>query len=697
MAIRIKWDQYEAALLIDTFWKIENNPQEKKQYFKQLSEQLRTKAINEGIEIDDVFRNENGIAMQLSPIAHAFFPERSSLTSSQLFERMVEMYKENRTEFDSILDEAKEKIGEREETEKKDIPNRKQLFREWLTKNGEEESERIVETLEECANFISLKGIYKKPFWTINEKKDIEKLSYNILSNIEFRRGHNKILSFVVSKSFPLYGKFLSESKNNEFAEITIKGISKEGLEEQTSANNKVLTILQENYAYGFNLNSPIELLRFKKKYESMYSESYRYEDEKLVEEICECGVSFNGKLYVVREETYTKIDEIIQSLRNRNLYICYYNRLFELNENWLFEEKIISSEMLKNVLENRYEMFQFKPNYFLMTDEHLNERDALLVDIEAVWGDATLKSFSELEESLPYIPLEKIKYALSVGNQFIWNSFEVYTRKESFVVTDDQLNEIREKVRLLCDEKGLATFEELPVEDIIAENYELSETAFIDILFDLLSDEFSRSNKALTRIGEKVDAETEIIKYCRDKERCSMQEAETVMKETVGVLRYPVVVEALNKIMIRIDSETFVSEKFVKFDIEGVDKALDNAISGKVIGMKEITTFGSFPYCGFQWNLYILESFCRRFSRKFRYDCATANSKNAGAIIRKEFDASYHEVMAEAVAQSGVKLTEKEVFDYLITSGLMLKRQYNDMGGLIKKAEILRKTEGRF
>ncbi len=696
MAIRIKWDQYETALLIDTFWKIENNPQEKKKYIEQLSEQLRAKAINEGIDIDDVFRNENGISMQLSPIAHAFFPERPSLTSSRMFEMMVKMYKENRSEFDIILNEAKEKI-EKKEKDQFNIPNKKIIFKEWLIKNGEEDSERIVEILEECTKYIYLKRISPKPFWTINEKKEIEKLFCNILSDKEFRRGHNKILFLAASKSFPLYKEFLVDCKNNSFEKATGNALSEEIVEEQTSTNNKVLKVLQENYAYGFNLNSPIELLRFKKKYESMYSESYLYEDEKLVEEICECGVSFNGKLYVVREETYTKIDEVIQSLRNRNLYICYYNRLFELNENWLFEEKIISSEMLKNLLENSYEKFQFKQNYFLMTEEHLNEREALLVDIETVWGDATLKSFSELEETLPYIPLEKIKYALSVGNQFIWNSFEVYTRKESFVVTDNQLNGIREKVRSLCDEKGLATFEELPVEDILAENYELSETAFIDILFDLLSDEFSRSNKALTRIGEKVDAETEIIKYCRDKERCSMQEAETIMKETVGVLRYPVVVEALNKIMIRIDSETFVSDKLVKFDIEGIDKALDNAIGGKVIGMKEITTFGSFPYCGYQWNLYILESFCRRFSRKFRYDCATSNSKNAGAIIRKEFDASYHEVMAEAVAQSGVKLTEKEVFDYLITSGLMLKRQYNDMDGLIKKAENLRKTEGRF
>lgn len=29
MAIRVRWDQYETALLFDTFWKIEANPTDK--------------------------------------------------------------------------------------------------------------------------------------------------------------------------------------------------------------------------------------------------------------------------------------------------------------------------------------------------------------------------------------------------------------------------------------------------------------------------------------------------------------------------------------------------------------------------------------------------------------------------------------------------------------------------------------------
>lgn len=77
-----------------------------------------------------------------------------------------------------------------------------------------------------------------------------------------------------------------------------------------------------------------------------------------------------------------------------------------------------------------------------------------------------------------------------------------------------------------------------------------------------------------------------------------------------------------------------------------------------------------------------------------FYYACVTPNSKNAGAIVRKECEVSYHELMAEAVARSNVNLNEKDIFDYLISSGLMLKKSYNNMDDLIVKSGEIR--EGR-
>ena len=62
MAIRVKWNEYETALLIDTFWKIEDNHSKKHKLIASLSANLRQMAINDGLKIDDKYRNVNGIA-----------------------------------------------------------------------------------------------------------------------------------------------------------------------------------------------------------------------------------------------------------------------------------------------------------------------------------------------------------------------------------------------------------------------------------------------------------------------------------------------------------------------------------------------------------------------------------------------------------------------------------------------------------
>lgn len=151
MAIRIVWDEYETALLIDTFWQIEKTPNRKQELIKGLSDALRQKAINSGVTIDEKFRNVNGISMQLSPIAHAFFPERPSLTSSVMFNRMVELYKTDREAFNKILAVAKTMVAGDSEMDVK--PDVKLSFTDWLAKVNYKKfnSQQLISALEDAS------------------------------------------------------------------------------------------------------------------------------------------------------------------------------------------------------------------------------------------------------------------------------------------------------------------------------------------------------------------------------------------------------------------------------------------------------------------------------------------------------------------------------------------------------------------
>lgn len=104
MAIRIPWDEEETALLIDTYLQVEAKQLTLKEAVPLLSNQLRQRAKWLGIEIDGIFRNENGISMRLSEIQYLMTDGDFGLkNTSNLFKDMVHLYKTNMRLFKEIL------------------------------------------------------------------------------------------------------------------------------------------------------------------------------------------------------------------------------------------------------------------------------------------------------------------------------------------------------------------------------------------------------------------------------------------------------------------------------------------------------------------------------------------------------------------------------------------------------------------
>lgn len=105
------WDKYEVALLIEAYQNIKQGRVDRNTALVALSQNLRQIAINEGLEIDDTFRNLNGMQWQMGFIERAFIGEDyESRTPPRIFIEMVATFNENQAEFQAILDEAHSKI-----------------------------------------------------------------------------------------------------------------------------------------------------------------------------------------------------------------------------------------------------------------------------------------------------------------------------------------------------------------------------------------------------------------------------------------------------------------------------------------------------------------------------------------------------------------------------------------------------------
>lgn len=90
-----KWDKYETALLIEAYWKTKEDRSQRSLIISELSSFLRQRV---SFEIDEIFRNENGINLRLGELEYIFSNGSSGVkNTSELFREMAELYSTRRT------------------------------------------------------------------------------------------------------------------------------------------------------------------------------------------------------------------------------------------------------------------------------------------------------------------------------------------------------------------------------------------------------------------------------------------------------------------------------------------------------------------------------------------------------------------------------------------------------------------------
>lgn len=120
------WDKFETALLIEAYWEIKADHSKRRFIVRELSSFLRKRA---SFEIDATFRNENGINMRLGELDYLFSLGNAGLkNTSELFREMVNIYLNNKPEYEKILSGAKEMNVI--------TPNTRTQFCEWLHKKA---------------------------------------------------------------------------------------------------------------------------------------------------------------------------------------------------------------------------------------------------------------------------------------------------------------------------------------------------------------------------------------------------------------------------------------------------------------------------------------------------------------------------------------------------------------------------------
>lgn len=208
MALKIPWEQEEAVILLEALLKVRNGDITRKEAVANVSNELRQRAINKGIKIDDIFRNINGIGLQMSFMEYIITDGKQGMPqASKLFKETIKLYNEKKNEFEKILIEAKQNLSSDSNNEHniknvktlaskqklsgENIKARRMAFKNWLKSNCSSESSisnyafalNAAFVLEQCGALAMRLSLVDRNLFFIEDIDELRNIRTGLLIN----------------------------------------------------------------------------------------------------------------------------------------------------------------------------------------------------------------------------------------------------------------------------------------------------------------------------------------------------------------------------------------------------------------------------------------------------------------------------------------------------------------------------------
>jgi len=460
-------------------------------------------------------------------------------------------------------------------------------------------------------------------------------------------------------------------------------------INEETSA--AINLVLSKKFTNGFRYSNEIELSRLRRLINEQLGKEVILIDDEIVKYVRAQGTEYAGKIYIISKDTKEHTRQLVEDYFQHGAVAIFYAEFYAKHESWLFESSIVSEEMLTDALRANFKNFYFTQTYFGKSNDSIY--NVLQNEILRVWGNEILLTYEVLAERLAYIPQYRIEQHLGQNNDFIWNSKGEFTHVSKIDIAEYEKREITNHIESEIRVHGYASISDVPLNEIIDRNYMLSISAIHNaVYFICLADKYSKNGKIITRKGENINALHITKEYCTTLDRCTLDDLLDFERDLTGECHRWIPMQAGYDVLVRIDENTFVAERYIHFDTSAIDTAIEYFLhGGEYIPLQSVTTFAMLPHCGQAWSLFLLESYCRRFSDDFRFECLSVNSRNAGVIVRKKSRLSYADIMADAVAKSEIPLVAQPVLNFLVENGYISARRYTKVTELINQAKAIR------
>ena len=449
-----------------------------------------------------------------------------------------------------------------------------------------------------------------------------------------------------------------------------------------TEAKHKITETIAENFKNGLRVSSNIDFDRFKKFYSEKFGEDFKLDADWFNRFVSEESLIFDERAYFYSDEVVAAVRRHMEELESPCVFMGYFYDEFA---DEFYNMNIFSVDKLKAFIEKHYLDISVKWDYIFM-ESGTSPSDL----IRGVFNERDVWSFDEMYERLPYLKTDTIRQTMNSTNYYRI-AVSTYTHIDNMDLPDSEGEKILAFANDKLNKQNYVTANELDLSVFENLNHHCPFSAIRDAVFyKFLSEHYDKSGQIITRKGEKLRAIDVLEQYCREAQTVSFEEINNLEAtlDPEGRTHSQCLIAGHN-VMVRVSEDSFVAESAVDFDVDKIDDAIALYCRENFIPLKGITDFSLFPYAGYPWNLFLLESYVRKFSRVFAYEVRAVNSSNIGAIVRKFYQYNdYDDILAAALADSLVDLEGKtEVGNYLFESG------YIGWRSLGKKEKAILKT----
>ncbi len=457
-------------------------------------------------------------------------------------------------------------------------------------------------------------------------------------------------------------------------------------------------TILVERFPKGYRLESALDMKRLRRYYEELTGTSLDLDQTRVETAIRDCGIVYDGRLYMpqnmLSEEMKEQIFSFIVRCFEEGRSAVYYEAVFREFFEELLDHNIYNADMLKAYLAHYISDQYYVGRNYLSTE--------LRADIDSLDEvRQCLKQYNapvqvgELCDSLSHIAEDRVRSILGSNGEFVRNSKGEYFHADSLDLTEEELENIAAVIDSAIEEHEFISGNELY--DAIQNKYPytfeknavFSVIGWRDALKYMFAERFSFVGNIISRAGTSLSMSDVFTEYGKGRQRFSLDELEQ-FADSIGTTIY---FDSLYTNAIRISHKCFALKDTVKFSVKETDAVLERFCDGNYIPLQEVKEFAIFPEASFPWTEYLLEQYVAFFSEKFYLMHGNYNKNCAvGAIVRRtcHFD-SFDELVTDILAHTDVPLQKKEVLDYLAENGYIARRSYTNIEALMITARAMR------